>query len=174
MMTPIAFFLSIQLATILATCIRKRSKSQLLIHAQKNAGMTVMINLGILLYPSLTSRVFSAFRCFEVQGVGSRLEGDFSIACSNDDERYAIIRNLAVLGTIVYTAGFPLWVGFDLWKHRKSLHDPNHDDYTLTRLRLGAQYEQYEEYYWFWAPIIIFCTLCVVGCWVCFFLFVSC
>jgi hypothetical protein len=162
MVTPIAFFITIQLATSLATCVR-RHKSKLLVQAQKNAGLTILQNLGILLYPSLTTRIFSGFRCYNVEGVGYRLESDFSIPCWEDGGSHEFIRALAIAGTIVYTIGFPLWIFFDLWRHRKSLHDPSHDDYTLTRLRLGAQYEQYETYYWFWSPIIIVYKMLMVG-----------
>ena len=163
MATPIAFFISIKIATVLATLIRKKSKSPLLIHAQQNAGLTAIMNLGILLYPSLTTRVFSAFRCFNVDGVGYRLENDFSIACWDNDPRHEFMITLAVLGTLFYTIGFPVWIFFDLWRHRKSLHDADHEDYTLTRLRLGSLYEQYEPYYWFWPPIIILYKMLMVG-----------
>jgi len=117
-----------------------------------------------LLYPSLTTRVFSAFRCVEVEGVGSRLEGDFSIGCTNDTTgKYGTITTIAIIGMLVYTIGFPLWIVYDLWRHRKSLHDPKHDDYVLTRLRLGSLYEQYEPFYWFWEPIIILYKMLLVG-----------
>ena len=66
---------------------------------------------------------------------------------------------VALVGTIVYTIGFPLWIFFDLFRHRGSLHNFEHKDHMMTRLRLGAQYEQYEEFYWFWPPIIILCKL---------------
>ena len=146
MATPICFFIVIESATFLATCVR-RHKSELLYHAQKNAGLTILQNLGILLYPSLTTRIFSGFRCYNVEGVGYRLESDFSIPCWENGGSHEVVRALAIGGTILYTIGFPTWIFFDLWRHRKSLHDPSHDDYTLTRLRLGAQYEQCELFF---------------------------
>ena len=87
LITPLAFLVSIQLAKLLAVCVDKKRRKPDAIRntAQDNKSGTVLIQIGMLLYPSLMTRIFSAFRCFPVvmgsQVTRSFLEGDFSIAC---------------------------------------------------------------------------------------------
>ena len=64
LITPIGFAISIKIAQLTATFIGKMGKNpstKLRLHAQTNQAGTIMMNLGMLLYPSLTTRVFSAF-----------------------------------------------------------------------------------------------------------------
>ena len=134
--------------------------------AQKN--MCWLALLGMLLYPSLMTRIFSAFRCFPVvmgsQVTRSFLEGDFSIACFEMSSIHLqLIVPLAIVGIVVYTVGFPLYVVVELWRHRDSLYNTEHKDYMMTKLRLGSFVESYEPKYWYWEPIVILYKMMLVG-----------
>ena len=83
-----AFLISIQLAKFVAVCVdKKKRKIDVIRHtAQDNKSGTILIQIGMMLYPALMTRIFSAFRCFPVvmgsSGITrSFLEGDFSIPC---------------------------------------------------------------------------------------------
>ena len=160
LITPLTFWVSIQIAQFLAVQCHKAKKSSATLIAQSNVGGTIVLQLGMLLYPSLMTRVFSAFRCFPV-AMGREttryfLEGDFSIACfENDSLHVTLIVPLAIVSLVVYTVGFPAFVVYELWSHRTSLHDRTHASYMLTQLRVGSLVESFEEPFWFWEPIII-------------------
>ena len=82
---------------------------------------TYIINLGLLMYPGLTTRIFSVFRCFKVQGVGWFLEKDFSIQCF-DSSTHQTLLALGVAGLVVYVAGFPLFLLFEMGRNLEHLH----------------------------------------------------
>ena len=170
LITPLAFLVSIQLAKLLAVCVDKKRRKPDAIRntAQDNKSGTVLIQIGMLLYPSLMTRIFSAFRCFPVvmgsQVTRSFLEGDFSIACFEMSSIHLqLIVPLAIVGIVVYTVGFPLYVVVELWRHRDSLYNTKHKDYMMTKLRLGSFVESYEPKYWYWEPIVILYKMMLVG-----------
>lgn len=88
---------------------------------QSNKMGTYIINLGLLMYPGLTTRIFSVFRCFKVQGVGWFLEKDFSIQCF-DSSTHQTLLALGVAGLVVYVAGFPLFLLFEMGRNLEHLH----------------------------------------------------
>jgi hypothetical protein len=170
LLTPLAFFLSVVLAQSVAVNIGKHKKAPERLLAEKNVGGTILLQLGMLIYPSLQTRIFSAFRCFPVK-VGATateirmfLEGDFSIECFAPESIHTkLIVPVASLAIIVYTVGFPIFLVWELYRHRDSLHDHNHHHHQHTRLRLGSLYEAFENKFWFWEPIIVVYKMLLVG-----------
>lgn len=120
----------------------------------------VIFILG-LLYPSLTSRIFSIFRCVDVPGEGRYLKSDFSVQCGQTHHVQLMI--LGVAATLLYTIGFPTFLLVMLWRARAVMHDASHVDHHLVQLQLGSLYLPYERSYWFFEPVVIVYKMIMVG-----------
>ena len=43
------------------------------------------------------------------------------------------------------------------------LHNTEHSNYVMTKLRLGSLYFMYEPWYWFWEPVVMVYKMLMVG-----------
>ena len=130
--TPIACVLTTKLATFVAMKLSK-TPSRTTMDAKEHRGHFILLTLLSLLYPSLTTKVFTSLRCFNVEGVGEMLERDFSIECW--EEEHTVYVTIAVVGMVVYAFGIPMYLLFDLWKHRAHLHDKDSPKYHQIRFK---------------------------------------
>ena len=130
--TPVACVLTTKFATFVAIKL-SNNKSQTSTEAKENKGHSIFLTLLLLLYPSLTTKIFTSLRCFNVEGVGEMLERDFSIECWKDE--HALYITVAVLGMVVYALGIPMYLLYDLWKHHANLHDKDSPKYHQIRFK---------------------------------------
>ena len=130
--TPVACALATKLATFVAIKLSKNI-SRTSMDAKDHKGHNILLTLLLLLYPSLTTKVFTSLRCFNVEGVGDMLERDFSIECWK--EEHTVYVTIAVVGMVVYAFGIPMYLLFDLWKHRAHLHDKDSPKYHQIRFK---------------------------------------
>jgi hypothetical protein len=93
------------------------------------------------------------------------MELDFAVGCFEDDTsgKHAGMVMLALAGLVFYTLGFPLYLLISLWRVRHVLHNTEHSNYVMTKLRLGSLYCNYEPWYWFWEPVVMVYKMLMVG-----------
>jgi Leucine-rich repeat (LRR) protein len=70
----------------------------------------------MLLYPRVSTSIFSALRCRQLGATFSALETDYSISCSFND-RYLRYRTSAIVMVLTWTIGIPLCLLFMLLRH---------------------------------------------------------
>jgi hypothetical protein len=167
MATPVAFLLAVVSGTKLAILVNCRGeKSEERAKAQSNIGDTIFINLCLLMYPGIATRTFAAFRCFSVGTkkfkVGDFLEHDFEIKCYDSPEHSTLVV-LAVVSMIVYVAGVPVFLMYQLWKNRKALHDQEHNEHDMVNMKLGTLYRSYEENFYYYEIVCILQKMLLVG-----------
>ena len=150
MSTPLAIIVSILLSQwiamalqpklkCLAKSIPKSSKAAAMQRlAQKNVGERFIITIGGLLYPSLTSRVFSVFACYPVPGVGLLLSEDFGIECYTKGSEHSVYVTIGTVAIFIYVVGYPAYLIFNLWRAKDALYDQSHEKHILVRQRLGS------------------------------------
>jgi hypothetical protein len=153
-----------------SVCIKKpktkEEKTQ-----RHSACMKVLVLVILMAYPSLATRIFSLFRCIEVDGVedGLVLAADFGVRCLKGDHVYYAIMGFVFMG--IYVLGIPLAMFVLLFRNRKYLHDEKR--YPLkhreVKAYLGGLYQQYEPRWWWFECFVILHkmlmtgALCVIG-----------
>jgi len=118
----------------------------------------------LLLYPSLSTKVFQMFRCKSYQGVdaGKLLEIDFAVVCwSPEHLNYVFI---AIACFLLYIVGIPLSVYLVLRIHRDHLWDTDHNHHHVISFRLGGLYQQCKKLSFCWFVNVLFVFLCVWWC----------
>ena len=129
--------------------------------------------------PSLTTKVFSVFRCFRIEGLGNFLRMDFSTECGSKDHSQLV--HLGIAAMVLYTFCFPVYLFFDLkrtvnWHHEK-IPPPNkiltadekkkYEEHLFqhhqVKMRLGSLYHSYEKEYWWYEILFIFQKMILVG-----------
>jgi hypothetical protein len=150
--TPFGAVFSIMLGTACAVQMTRRlsglssSSSRERRKLQNNFGRKIMIAIILLMYPSLSRRVFQSFRCFHVEDV-YYFEANFAVECYSSD--HVLVLVMASLFLLFFVAGVPIILLWELWRHRDHLHDPTSNDYKHVNDRLGFLYDDYEVRYLF-------------------------
>ena len=114
----------------------------------------------MFLFYYLATRVFSVFRCQEVDGIRI-LQEDFSVTCGQD--KHAIFLLLSIAFLIIYCAGIPIGVLLILWRNRKALFDEKHKRHEEVDYEYGGLYQQYEPQYWYFEVIVIIYKMLMTG-----------
>ena len=144
MCLPVVLLLSIGMAYVVSRCCIKSVAKR----KRGNELISQILILGILLlYPGLATRIFSVWRCKEIEGVEGRvLVADFSIKCEND--MHLMYSGIALACLCLFILGIPIGMMMILWRHRKDLHnneDSNNEDskrHELVKASLGGLYLQ--------------------------------
>jgi hypothetical protein len=104
-----------------------------------------------LLYPSVSSSIFSCFICKEVEGV-RYLRADFSVTCDSAQwNKFAVIAAFAIL---VYPLGVPLYIYYRLRQYAFSTKTgSNRLNQKGTRAQFGFLYDGFERKVWFFELI---------------------
>jgi hypothetical protein len=86
---------------------RVDSDSRKVLHVEvRDTSRRALAFVAFLLYPQISSSIFSALRCEWLGEASSFLEADYSVSCM--DERYRHYRTVAVVMVFVVPLGFPL------------------------------------------------------------------
>ena len=178
--TPVAFVLMIKIATFVAVRMvveksKKKSTSRnspttrselaeqraLRTDAQQAQGHNIMLTLLLLIYPSLSTTIFTTLRCYSVIDVGFMLERDFSIQCWEAEHMNYVI--VAFVFMILFIIGIPSYLLYDLWMHIDHLHNTDSPKYHAIRFRMGSFFKAYEEEYWYFEVVVIFQKMLMAG-----------
>ena len=101
-----------------------------------------------LVYPSLTVRIFSMFKCVELDQSEFYLQAELSMRCHEGPWLFYSAVAFASIG--VYIVGIPVLSFVMLYRHRHVLHDETHPDHERVAKQYGHLYASYEPsmYYW--------------------------
>ena len=122
--------------------------------------------------------MFTVFRCFPVEGLGSFLVMDFNTKCGS--EQHLELQIVGWICLCIYTIGFPIYLLFDLkrtkkWHHKLPSTTANSTEeekrknlvylekHHMVKMRLGSLYHSFEKEYWWFEIAIIFEKMLLVG-----------
>ncbi|CAG9321394.1 unnamed protein product [Blepharisma stoltei] len=115
------------------------------------------IILIFLVYPSVIRKMFSVFRCTEVNAGEYWLEENLDIKCWNYEHKmYALVVALPAL--VVWGLLLPAACLTDLIKKKNSL------DCLNVKIRYGFLMNWYEKKYYYWEFIILYSKLLLICC----------
>lgn len=120
----------------------------------RNQLVSTSIILFFMLYPSLSSYLFSVFSCKEIYGE-EFLMANLDIKCGDADHTFYVLV-VALPGIIIWSIGTPWCIFIYLRKVRKQLH------MTRFKLKLGFLYNGYRETIYFWEFVILARNLCFI------------
>eukprot|EP00946_MAST-07B_sp_MAST-7B-sp1_P005297 g5297.t1 len=176
MATPIAIVVTVLVSKWAAACItvlmwRPKTKGQrrgnrwrltkVAREAQTSYAYKIVLNILLLLYPSLTTRLFQVFRCTPIEVLDVEvLMLDYSVRCWEGDHwKYIVVAAGCIF---VYAIGMPAFLLYQLWSHRNELHvylediqDGTATDGETARFRLSNFYQSYEPPFWYWECVLL-------------------
>ena len=120
-------------------------------HAQWESTAKTLILVTLLLYPNVSTRTFSVFRCTKIQnGLGEEetmymLSVDMKHECWSGLHLQSV--GVAITGLLVYVLGVPAVIWYLLWKNRAHLWDETSPKHKEVFFELGGLYSQYERGY---------------------------
>ena len=133
------------LVLLLAYVIYKNKKNGGLTKEKKNhldqtaskAGILIML----LLYPGLSTKIFTLFKCKSIPGIeGQLLVEDFTQKCgAGEHVTYSILGMVCLL---LFVLGIPIGMFLLLYTVRKHLHDETSEHHVIVRNALGGMYLQ--------------------------------
>jgi hypothetical protein len=142
MILPVILFVAVFAAYMTSRCcITSKGKLQ----RGKEMRSQLIILGTLLLYPGLTTKIFSVFRCKMIAGVddGDVLVADFAVRCYDFKHMVYVAAAAACVG--VYVLGLPGSMFLALWRNRKHLHDEDTEHHEVTKATLGGLYQQCES-----------------------------
>ena len=161
MMLPVGAIASIALAHVLVSCTCKRKKKQRVRNKQLTTQLFIVAVL--LLYPSLATKIFTVFRCKNLDGIMNVLvlEADYSQLCF--EGKHYVYVHVAIVFIFLYVIGMPLSLFLALWTNRNDLNDPKSPRYMHVKSSLGGLYLQYSPKYWWFEMVSIVHKMVMTG-----------
>ena len=155
LMLPVCCVVSIRAAAVTVRACVSKSKARAK-HVNMNQVVSKMVVLVVLLiFPGLSTRLFSVFKCTRFAGVeDDLLVADYAIDCGQ--EEHAAFVSLAVVFVVVYIVGIPCTMLLLLWWNKKYLHDVDSAQHLVVKNALGDLYLQYEPDYWWFELMVMF------------------
>ena len=122
-------------------------------HELKEMASKATILIILLVYPGLTTKIFTIFKCKKIEGIpGWWLVQDYNQQCYEGEHvTYMIVGSIFFC---LYILGIPLVMFLLLQRNKKALYDVSHPEHHLVQKALGAMYIQYEPAYW-WFEIFL-------------------
>ena len=154
MILPVGCLIMIVLAYMTAKlcCIKKGDIEKEVKVKEISSKVTILIIL--FLYPGLSTKIFTMFKCKSIDGIkdGQLLVEDYAQTCNVGE--HATYQLLAIIFLCLYVIGIPASMFFLLWRNKKHLHDESSSKHHLIKNALGGMYSQYEPKYW-WFEIFL-------------------
>ena len=153
MILPVGCLLVIAFAYFIAKkCCVKKNDIEKQEHMKETASKAIILII-LLIYPGLSTKIFTIFKCRTIQGItGSLLVEDFDQKCYEGEHMTYIV--LGIIFLFLYVVGIPLMMFWLLWRNKKHLHDESSPKHYLIKNALGGMYTQYEPSYW-WFEIFL-------------------
>ena len=125
-----------------------RDKRPTAVASRRSKVVKALIFSILLLYPGLATRLFTLFKCVEIDGIPGKsfLEADWSVQCYAGD--HASMVGVGIKFMFLYIVGIPASMLLFLVKHRKALHNPRHPRHEEIMFEFGGIYAQYEPRYY--------------------------
>jgi hypothetical protein len=165
----VSFFLLVILVVITASaasiCIytfcnkgNKIKKNRAVVVRRQGWAFRILVIALLLLYPGLGTRIFSIFRCAQIDGLPKNqlwFQHDVSLECYVPNTRHHVYWQIAIASIFLIILGTPFIITGLLFRNRRHLHDensPKHDDINL---KFGSLYMQYERNFWFFEIVVM-------------------
>lgn len=150
MLLPLGCACLVQLLAMLAAqCALSKGERAVYEVAMRPETCTLQLWMLFLLYPSLARAAIKPFDCISV-GESRVLRADSSISCDGAD--WYLLAGIGVIGTVVYSLGFPLVCFLITWAAHNSGSD--HDDRATRRAaRARLLSRSYVPEYWWWESL---------------------
>ena len=159
LLLPVLCLSAIGLAVITAEpilrCCSNKTQRKKNINNMNEAIFKVIVLVVLLLFPGLSTKLFSMFNCRSFDGIEDKLFlfQDYSVECNQGEHAKFTVIAWIFLG--VYIIGIPLLMWCSLCCNKKHLHDITSKKHHLVRVSLGGLYWQYEPQYWWFEFIIL-------------------
>merc|ERR1711865_623984 len=153
MILPVGCLLVIAVAYFSAKkCCVKKNDIEKQEHMKETASKAVILII-LLIYPGLSTKIFTIFKCKKIQGItGYLLVEDYDQKCYEGEHMTYMV--IGVIFLCLYVVGIPLAMFVLLWRNKKHLHDESSPKHHLIKNALGGMYTQYEPSYW-WFEIFL-------------------
>jgi len=133
-------------------CQRTKTK----VDARREMAIKIFLFLLQLMYPGLTARVFSIFRCDSFEGAVAQPVFVYNLLVKCHMDRHAVFEGLAVVFMLLYVAGVPLAVFLVLWLNRRHLNDESSPKHEAVKYKFGALYRQFTPQHWYFGECKLF------------------
>ena len=155
LMLPVGCLMAIGLAVVtVRACIGKKKNTKHKRSKVNESVSKIVVLIILLIFPGLSTRIFSVFSCKSFQGIdASLLSSDYAIDCGTDE--YYLFAVVASGFLVLYIAGIPLFMFLLLWKNKEHLHNVSSKKHLRTKNSLGGLYLQYEPDYWWFELMIL-------------------
>ena len=136
----------------------KMKKIRAVVVRRQGWALRMLVIALLLLYPGLGTRIFSIFRCTQIDGLPKNqlwFQQDVSLECYVPNTRHRVYWQIAIASIFLIILGTPFIITGLLFRNRKHLHDensPKHDDINL---KFGSLYVQYERNFWFFEIVVM-------------------
>ena len=124
----------------------------------------IIVLVILLLFPSLSTKLFSVFKCKSFDGIenSALLVQDYAINCHRGE--HVVFKYVAWVFLGLYIAGIPATMFLLLWCNKKHLHDASSIKHYKVKNSYGGLYMQYEpEYWWFELMVLLNKTIMCGG-----------
>ena len=154
LMLPVCCLLTIGLAAVTARACASKTNAKEKKIKMNQAKSKIIILVVLLIFPGLSTRLFSVFKCQSFPGIDglSLLVADYSIHCHQGI--HATFTVVAIVFLILYIVGVPLTMFLLLWRNKQHLHNVESGKHLLVKNALGDLYMQYEPEYW-WFELVV-------------------
>ena len=150
-MAILPFMASMITVAALVAKVVLRNDSHVVMKRAKGA----MLELIMLLYPGIVTKVFSAFKCRTIDGV-SYLMADYGVLCdSNGGEWVTVTTSIMYPAMLVYVIGIPLGIVVFLKINSKLLYTTDNIAATKFQSIYGGLYQMYDEKYFYFESIVL-------------------
>jgi hypothetical protein len=130
----------------------------------KSEAISACFFVGMLLYPQLSSSIFSALRCRQLGPSTAVLEVDYSVYCSDPD--FYPTRWIARILVIVVPVGFPVTLLGLLWRKVRAVGDVQLSAEAVHQ-RIAETYgfcvNDYRQDCWYYEPLDMLRKLALTG-----------
>ena len=153
LLLPILCLLAIGLAIVTAEpiyqCCCKNKRKKNTSNNMSEAIFKVIVLVILLLFPGLSTKLFSMFNCKKFDGVEDKilLVQDYAVECNRGEHVKFTLIAWIFLG--LYIIGIPTMMWCSLYCNKKHLHDVKSKRHHLVKVALGGLYWQCELFYIF-------------------------
>eukprot|EP00937_MAST-01D_sp_MAST-1D-sp2_P000252 g252.t1 len=126
----------------------------------KQHGIKALGFLVFLIYPGLCSKIFTVFKCVQVDDDGAEfMVADLEIECNVDGSGHNDLKAVAFVFMIIYALGIPFATWLTLWSHRQEIERRDEGFGEA----LGQLYLGYTKNIWFWEVVELLRKLVLTG-----------
>ena len=146
---------------VLTVCNNKERRNTMAV-VWWEATIKLLILVVLLMYPGISTRVFTVFRCMRPYPGGPLVfAADFNVECFKEEHTTSV--GIAGLSMFLYVLGIPATMLCILYKLRAHLHNTSSSRHAQVHFEFGGLYQQYEPAFWYFEIISILNKMMMTG-----------